>query len=95
MSEFDNKLTVSVPDSTAEISIIDGNLNRVARSVGHFEQNSARESTRSRSRSGQASTSNWSRSIKTAICNSRRPKSPRRCRSKAAHAVTNTRARSR
>src|ERR1700692_499126 len=39
MSESDNKLTVTVADPTAEISIIDGNLNRVARSVGHFEQN--------------------------------------------------------
>lgn len=39
MSESDTKLTVTVADPTAEISIIDGNLNRVARSVGHFEQN--------------------------------------------------------
>ena len=39
MSESDNKLTVTVADPTAEISVIDGNLNRIARSVGHFEQN--------------------------------------------------------
>jgi hypothetical protein len=44
MSESDNKLsgnklTVTVADPAAEISIIDGNFNRIARSVGHFEQN--------------------------------------------------------